>query len=77
MILAIFSKSIHIVYIFFLKLVALILFFKYLFLKILFLTKAIVSSELSIYFLSENKDKFKTPHKFFHNSNFVLVRTKL
>lgn len=43
----------------------------------LFLIKAIVSAELSIYFLSENKDKFMPPHKSFHNSHFVLARTRL
>ena len=54
------------------KLVATILF-----LPKTFLIDAFVSAELSIYFLSKNKDKFEPPHKSFHNSHFVLVRTRL
>ncbi len=42
-----------------------------------FLIEAFVSAELSAYFFSKNKDKFKPPHKSFHNSHFVFVRTRL
>lgn len=43
----------------------------------IFLIKAIVSAELSDYFLSKNKDKFKPPHKYFHKFPSGQIRTRL